>query len=74
MANWVNGTVIEAKFWTESLFSLVINAPIKPFIAGQFAKLALEIEENVYNAPTLTSMLPAMIDLNSTLSSSLTGN
>ncbi|ELX8379937.1 ferredoxin--NADP(+) reductase [Providencia vermicola] len=44
MANWVNGTVIEAKFWTESLFSLVINAPIKPFIAGQFAKLALEIE------------------------------
>lgn len=44
MANWVTGTVIEAKFWTESLFSLVINAPIKPFIAGQYAKLALEIE------------------------------
>lgn len=44
MANWVTGTVIEAKFWTDSLFSLVINAPIKPFIAGQFAKLALEIE------------------------------
>lgn len=40
MANWVTGTVIEAKFWTDSLFSLVINAPIKPFIAGQFAKLA----------------------------------
>ncbi|MEX6315979.1 ferredoxin--NADP(+) reductase [Providencia manganoxydans] len=44
MANWVTGTVIEAKFWTDSLFSLIINAPIKPFIAGQFAKLALEIE------------------------------
>lgn len=44
MANWVTGTVIEAKFWTDSLFSLIINAPIKPFIAGQYAKLALEIE------------------------------
>ncbi|EKT54109.1 ferredoxin--NADP(+) reductase [Providencia burhodogranariea] len=44
MANWVTGTVIEATFWTESLFSLVIKAPIKPFSAGQYAKLALEIE------------------------------
>lgn len=44
MANWVTGTVIEAKFWTDSLFSLVIEAPIKPFTAGQYAKLALEIE------------------------------
>ncbi|EKT61251.1 ferredoxin--NADP(+) reductase [Providencia sneebia] len=43
MANWVTGTVIEAKFWTDTLFSLVINAPIKPFTAGQYAKLALEI-------------------------------
>ncbi|MDD9338995.1 MAG: ferredoxin--NADP(+) reductase [Providencia heimbachae] len=44
MANWVTGKVIEAKFWTDSLFSLVINAPIKPFAAGQYAKLALEID------------------------------
>ncbi len=44
MANWVTGKVIETKFWTDSLFSLVINAPIKPFTAGQYAKLALEIE------------------------------
>ncbi|MEX6299927.1 ferredoxin--NADP(+) reductase [Providencia huaxiensis] len=44
MANWVTGKVIEAKFWTDTLFSLVIEAPIKPFTAGQYAKLALEIE------------------------------
>ncbi|EMI7064224.1 ferredoxin--NADP(+) reductase [Providencia rettgeri] len=44
MANWVTGTVTEAKFWTDSLFSLVIKAPIKPFTAGQYAKLGLEIE------------------------------
>ncbi len=44
MANWVTGNVVEANFWTESLFSLVISAPIKPFTAGQYAKLALEID------------------------------
>lgn len=43
MANWVTGKVIETHFWTEALFSLVIKAPIKPFSAGQYAKLALEI-------------------------------
>ncbi|MGP1930700.1 MAG: ferredoxin--NADP(+) reductase [Arsenophonus sp. ET-YP4-MAG3] len=43
MANWVIGRVIKNKKWTNSLFSLVIRAPIKPFIAGQFTKLALEI-------------------------------
>ena len=44
MANWVTGNVIETKFWTDSLFSLAINAPIKPFTAGQYAKLALDID------------------------------
>ncbi|MBG5884008.1 ferredoxin--NADP(+) reductase [Providencia alcalifaciens] len=43
MANWVTGRVVEAKYWTETLFSLVVDAPIQPFIAGQFAKLALEV-------------------------------
>lgn len=44
MANWVTGKIIETRFWTETLFSLTLNAPIKPFIAGQYAKLALDIE------------------------------
>lgn len=43
MAEWVNGKVIKMKHWTEHLFSLVVHAPINPFIAGQFAKLGLEI-------------------------------
>lgn len=43
MANWVTGKIIKNHKWTASLFSLIIEAPIKPFIAGQFAKLALEI-------------------------------
>ncbi|SQI43109.1 Ferredoxin--NADP reductase [Providencia alcalifaciens] len=43
MANWVTGRVVETKYWTDTLFSLVVDAPIQPFIAGQFAKLALEV-------------------------------
>ncbi|MGD8108550.1 ferredoxin--NADP(+) reductase [Pantoea sp. FN0302] len=44
MAEWVNGSVTEVTHWTDSLFSIKVNAPVTPFTAGQFAKLALEIE------------------------------
>jgi len=44
MAEWVNAEVKEVKNWTDALFSLRVTAPIAPFTAGQFAKLALEIE------------------------------
>ncbi|WP_313655764.1 ferredoxin--NADP(+) reductase [Pantoea sp.] len=44
MAEWVNAEVKEVKNWTDALFSLRVNAPIDPFVAGQFAKLALEID------------------------------
>lgn len=43
MAEWVTGTVTEVRHWTESLFSLKLHAPIYPFTAGQFAKLAIDI-------------------------------
>ncbi len=59
MAEWCEGTIIENKRWTDALFSLVIKAPIAAFTAGQFAKLALEINgqrvQRAYsyvNAPT----------------------
>lgn len=41
MDKWVKGNVIEKKNWTKNLFSIIINASIKPFTAGQFAKIAL---------------------------------
>lgn len=44
MANWVNGKVIQVNRWTDSLISLVVNAPVDKFTAGQFAKLALDID------------------------------
>ncbi|MCC8379724.1 MULTISPECIES: ferredoxin--NADP(+) reductase [unclassified Xenorhabdus] len=45
MANWVTGKVTDVTNWTDSLFSIKLHAPIEKFTAGQFAKLALEIEE-----------------------------
>lgn len=43
MTTWVQGTVVENYRWHETLFSLKIKANIDPFIAGQFTKLALDI-------------------------------
>jgi ferredoxin--NADP+ reductase len=44
MAEWINAKVKQVKNWTPNLFSIKVNAPIAPFSAGQFAKLALEID------------------------------
>lgn len=44
MAEWVNARIKQVHGWTDSLFSITVNAPVDPFIAGQFAKLALEID------------------------------
>ncbi|WP_337263224.1 MULTISPECIES: ferredoxin--NADP(+) reductase [unclassified Serratia (in: enterobacteria)] len=44
MAEWVNGKVTQVTHWTDGLFSITVNAPIDSFTAGQFAKLALEID------------------------------
>ncbi|KLU15975.1 MULTISPECIES: ferredoxin--NADP(+) reductase [Xenorhabdus] len=44
MANWVTGKVTDITNWTDSLFSINVHAPIEKFTAGQFAKLALEVE------------------------------
>lgn len=42
MAAWVEGRVIERIQWTDTLFSLRVEAPLLPYQAGQFTKLALE--------------------------------
>lgn len=44
MANWLTGTVVEKKNWTERLISLRIDAPLSDFRAGQFVRVALELE------------------------------
>ncbi|WP_298440568.1 ferredoxin--NADP reductase [uncultured Ferrimonas sp.] len=42
MTNWIQGKVVERIDWNERLFSLKVDAPVDPFVAGQFGKLGLE--------------------------------
>ncbi|MFI3256115.1 MAG: ferredoxin--NADP reductase [Psittacicella sp.] len=43
MATWIEGTVVENYQWHDTLFSLKIDADFDDFTAGQFTKLALDI-------------------------------
>jgi ferredoxin/flavodoxin---NADP+ reductase len=51
MQKWVEGTVVDQKRWTQTLFSLKVNAEVAAFEAGQFAKLALEAEGEMVARP-----------------------
>lgn len=44
MAEWVSGEITEVRHWTENLFTLRLKAPVQPFTAGQFTKLALDVD------------------------------
>jgi ferredoxin/flavodoxin---NADP+ reductase len=41
-AKWLEGRVVENRHWTESAFSLRVEAPRLSFQAGQFVRIALE--------------------------------
>ncbi|MBC3766537.1 ferredoxin--NADP reductase [Neptunicella marina] len=45
MANWQQATVLSNHFWTDNLFSLKVELPPQNFIAGQFVKLGLDIND-----------------------------
>lgn len=51
MSKWVAGRVVRRRAWTELLFSLEIEAAIEPFTAGQFTKLALEMDGELVARP-----------------------
>src|SRR4051812_24485529 len=42
--NWLEGNVIENRHWTDALFSLRVDAPDLDFEAGQFVRIALDID------------------------------
>jgi len=44
MANWLKGVVVENRQWSTGLFSLRIDVPLGEFRAGQFVRVALDIE------------------------------
>lgn len=43
MTHWVEGKIVAKKWWTDSLFSLYIDAQVEPFEAGQFTRIGLDI-------------------------------
>ena len=44
MSRWLQGRVLENRRWTETLFSLRVEAPPLDFEAGQFVRIALEVQ------------------------------
>ena len=44
MSSWLEGRVIENRTWTDTLFSLRVEAPRLAFAAGQFVRIALDID------------------------------
>lgn len=48
---FVKGAVVANKHWTETLYSLKIDADIQQFTPGQFGRLALEIDDQQIARP-----------------------
>jgi ferredoxin/flavodoxin---NADP+ reductase len=44
MTTWIEGRVVENRHWTEALFSLKVEAAPLGFEAGQFVRIALDID------------------------------
>lgn len=44
MSNWVQGQVVDNVKWTDELYTMQVKAPVEPFNAGQFTRLALDID------------------------------
>jgi ferredoxin--NADP+ reductase len=51
MAAWIEGRVVRLRRWTDELYSLQVQADIPPFKAGQFTRLALEIDGEMVARP-----------------------
>lgn len=51
MTDWVEGRVIRKRSWSDQLFSLEIEAPVAVFRAGQYLKVALDLDEKRIGRP-----------------------
>lgn len=51
MAKWIEGKVVSLRQWTNELYSVQVEADIAPFTAGQFNRLALEIDGEMVARP-----------------------
>ena len=51
MSEWMEGEITEKRQWNDRLFSLRFSAPIGKFKAGQFVRVALEIDGEIIARP-----------------------
>jgi ferredoxin--NADP+ reductase len=52
MTDWIEGRIAGKKHWeAENHYSLTIDAPLAPFKAGQYVKVALDIDEERVGRP-----------------------
>ncbi len=51
MEGWISGTVVENKHWNQRLCSLRVKAELPMFEAGQFLRLALEVNGKLMARP-----------------------
>lgn len=51
MSRWIEGRVVALRQWTDRLYSLQVEADLPPFKAGQFTRLALEIDGEMVARP-----------------------
>jgi ferredoxin--NADP+ reductase len=63
MPDWIEGKVIEKKAWTDTLYSLRIRAAIPSFRAGQFVRIALDVDGEFVARPYSLVNSPGEPDL-----------
>lgn len=51
MSRWIEGEVVGNRHWSETLYSLQVDADINGFTAGQFGRLALDIDGHRVGRP-----------------------
>jgi ferredoxin--NADP+ reductase len=51
LAKFVEGKVVGVRQWTDRLYSIMVDAAVEPYQAGQFGKLVLEIDGEIIARP-----------------------
>jgi len=44
MSDWIEGKIVGKRHWSQALYSLQIDAPLTAFTAGQYIKVALDLD------------------------------
>lgn len=47
MTTWISGKINQITHWTDQLFSITVNAAVDTFIAGQYTKIGLKINNKI---------------------------